>query len=88
MMIVEIGWWGLIAYLLGVVWLLRSGIRACLAGEPFGVAALAAIGLTIIDAVFFNGSVSLVFWVLMAFALRDEFAPQPGRIAVMFERVA
>lgn len=88
LLIVEIGWWGLIAYVVGAGLLLRAGLRDCLAGQPFGIAAIAAVGLSIIDAVFFNGSVSLVFWVLMAFALRGDVAERRERVPMIFCRTA
>lgn len=88
LMIVEIGWWGLIAYCVGVLALLRIGLRTCLAGEPFGIAAFAAVGLSVIDAVFFNGSVSLLFWLLLAFTTRAAVTPSRERIPMLFYRTA
>jgi len=88
LMIVEIGWWGLIAYVAGTVALLRIGVRSCLSGQPFGLAALTAVGLSIVDAVFFNGSVSLVFWLLLAFTLTVPAEENKARIPMMFERAA
>ncbi len=88
LMIVELGWWGLIAYVGGVAALMRIGIRACLEGDPVGFAALSAVALTLIDAVFFNGSVSLVFWLLMALAVNARVAERRTHIPVLFERVA
>jgi len=88
LLIVEIGWWGLIAYVVGVLVLLRTGIRACLRGQPFGVAAIASVGLSIIDAMFFNGSVSLVFWLLLAFILRGEDVERHARVPMIFYRTA
>lgn len=84
MLIVEIGWLGLSAYILGVVALLRAGVRDCLSGEPYGIVALATVGLSIIDAVFFNGSVSLVFWLLLAFTMGVTRAERRGRIPMHF----
>jgi hypothetical protein len=86
MMIVEIGWWGLVAYVIGVVALLRIGIRTCLAGNPFGMAALSAIALSIVDAVFFNGSLSLLFWLLLAFSVRSAPDEKRERIPMLFSR--
>ena len=88
MLIVEIGWLGLIAYIFGVLVLLRTGVRGCLSGEPFGIAAVAAVGLSVIDAVFFNGSVSLVFWLLLAFTMGATKADQRGRIPMHFYQAA
>lgn len=88
LMIVEIGWWGLIAYVVAVAALLRGGVRACLSGQPFGVAALAAVSLSVIDAVFFNGSVSLVFWLLLAFTARITIVEHRDRIPMVFYRTA
>jgi uncharacterized membrane protein YobD (UPF0266 family) len=86
MLIVEIGWLGLVAYAFGVLVLLRTGLRDCLSGEPFGVAALAAVGLSVIDAVFFNGSVSLQFWLLLAFTMGTARADQRRRMPMYFFR--
>jgi hypothetical protein len=87
LMIVEIGWWGFIAYVVGVACLIRNGVRDCLAGNPFGIAALAAVAVSVLDAMFFNGSVSLVFWLLLAFVARDTDANR-GRIPMVFYRTA
>jgi hypothetical protein len=87
-MIVELGWWGLIAYLAGVVALLVVGIRSCLDGKPIGVAALAAVCVSLIDAVFFNGSVSLIFWLLMAFSLPATATADRSRTPMIFYRAA
>jgi hypothetical protein len=87
LMIVESGWWGLFAYLAGTCALLFIGARDCLAGRAFGIAAMAAVGLSVVDAVFFNGSVSLVFWLLMAYIVRNSSAENGERIPMQFQRV-
>lgn len=87
-LIVELGWLGLVAYAAGVLSLLRAGIRDCLGGRPFGIAAIAAVGLSVIDAMFFNGSVSLLFWVLLGLAQSHSGVHHRNHIPMMFERVA
>lgn len=88
MLIVEIGWLGLIAYIFAVAVLLRTGMRACLSGEPFGIASFAAVGLSVIDAVFFNGSVSLQFWMLLAFTMGTTQTDQRRQIPMYFCRAS
>ena len=44
--------------------------------------------LSVIDAVFFNGSVSLVFWLLLAFTMGATRADQRGRIPMYFYQAA
>jgi hypothetical protein len=87
-LIVELGWLGLIAYVTGMIVFVRAGIRDCLAGQPFGIAALAAVGLSVIDAVFFNGSVSLLFWVLLGLVQGSAATYRGARIPMLFERTA
>jgi len=88
LMIVELGWWGLIAYVAGLVALLRIGVRACFAGDPGGIGALTAVAVSLIDAVFFNGSVSLLFWLLLAFSVRDSAPAKGARVPMIFYRTA
>jgi hypothetical protein len=88
LMIVELGWWGFIAYFAGVAVLLRVGVRACLAGDPVGIGALTAVALSLIDAVFFNGSVSLLFWLLLAYSIPDSTSEKRARIPMIFYRTA
>lgn len=88
LMVVELGWLGLIAYVAGVAALLRVGVRACLAGDPLGLGALTAVAVSLIDAVFFNGSVSLLFWLLLAFSIPDSVPEKRARIPMVFYRTS
>jgi len=86
LMIVELGWWGLVAYVAGVAVLLRVGVRGCLAGDPACIGALADVAVSLIDAMFFNGSVSLLFWLLVAFSLPASAPGKRERVPMIFYR--
>jgi hypothetical protein len=68
MLMVELGWLGVILYAAIIGLLATCAARNVYQGRPDVIQHAALFAATVFDAVLFNGSVALVFWLLLAFS--------------------
>jgi O-antigen ligase len=85
MLMVELGWLGVVFYLALVILLVALGVRFFRRRNPAVVLAAALFPVTVLDAVFFNGAISIVFWTFLGF-LVAEIQQRSDRHVFVFER--